>query len=172
MLKAKDYLLNTYRRNRRINLKTEMTSFDVAAVVFELTPIIKDARIENIYQLDSSTLLLRLHRPSQPAMQLLIEAGRRIHLTSYALKKPLAPPALCMTLRKHLRNGKIIDIQQHEFERTVLLKTSTREGAFQLVAELFGEGNIILVNPQGLITAALIYRRMRDRNILRKEIFR
>jgi len=149
-----------------------MTSFDIAAVVLELTRIIKDARIENIYQLDSSTLLLRLHRPNQPAMQLLIEAGRRIHLTSYVLKKPLAPPTFCMTLRKHLRNGKIIDIQQHEFERTVLLKISTREGAFQLAAELFGEGNIVLVNPQGIITAALTYRRMRDRNILRKEIFR
>ncbi len=149
-----------------------MTSFDVATVVFELTQIIKDARIENIYQLNSSTLLLRLHIPNQPAIQLLIEAGRRIHLTSYILKKPPVPPTFCMTLRKHLRNGRIIDVQQHEFERTIVLKISTREGAFQLTSELFGEGNIVLVNPEGTITAALTYRKMRDRNILRKETFR
>jgi len=171
-LKQETAYLNTQRRNRRIILKTEMTSFDVAAVVFELNQTIKDARIENIYQPNASTLLLKLHRPSQQAMQLLIEAGKRIHLTSYVLKKPLTPPTFCMTLRKYLRNTKIMDIQQHEFERSVVLKISAREGPFLLIAELFGEGNIVLVNPQGTITAALTYRRMRDRNVLRNEIFK
>jgi len=148
-----------------------MTSFDVALITSELNPLITGARINNIYQLNPVTLLLRLRQPGQPSYHLLIEAGKRIHLTSYALKRPQRPPAFCMALRKHLRNGKIVEIQQHEFERIVVFKVSTREGEFQLVSELFGEGNIMLVNPQKEVLHALAYRRMRDRNILRGEVF-
>jgi len=149
-----------------------MTSFDIAALVYELNQVIKDARIENIYQLNSITLLFRLHRPSQPTLQLLLEAGKRAHLTSYVLSKPLKPPSFCMALRKHLRNGRISDVQQHEFERVITIKVDTREGTFSLITELFGDGNIILVSPQGMILYALTYRRMRDRNILRGESFK
>jgi len=153
-------------------LKSEMTSFDVAALVYELNQSIKDARIENIYQLNSTTLLFRLHRPNQPTPQLLLEAGKRAHLTSYALSKPLKPPSFCMALRKHLRNGRVNEVQQHEFERVVTIKVDTKEGKFSLIIELFGDGNIILVSPQDAILYALTYRRMRDRNILRGETFK
>ncbi len=152
-------------------MKTQMTSFDIAASVHTLNQTLKNARIENIYQLNRPTFLLRLHKPSQPTLQLLIEAGKRIHLTSYVLEKPFKPPAFCMLLRKYLKTGKIQEIQQHEFERIITLKITTRNGNFQLIAELFGEGNIILVNEQNTITAALNYKRMKDRNILRNEKF-
>jgi len=148
-----------------------MTSFDVAAVVPELNLVIIGARIDNVYQIDSVTFLMKLRQPSQPPLHLLVEAGKRIHLTSYILKKPLKPPAFCMALRKHLKNGKVTAIQQHEFERIVVIKVSTREGEFQLIFELFGEGNFILVGPQNTILHALVYRRMRDRNVLRGEVF-
>jgi len=159
-------------KEQKTNLKSEMTSFDTAAVVYELNQKIKGARIENIYQINPLTLIFRLHQPNQPTIQLLIEAGKRAHLTSYVLRKPLKPPAFCMALRKHLKNGKIFEIQQHEFERIITLQVDAREGAYSLVTELFGDGNIILVNPQDTILYALTYRRMRDRNILRGESFK
>jgi len=148
-----------------------MTSFDIAALVPELNRATIGARIDNVYQIDSVTFLLKFRQPSQPPLHLLFEAGKRIHLTSYILKKPLKPPAFCMALRKHLKNGRVTGIQQHEFERIVVIKVGTREGEFQLISELFGEGNLILVGPQNIILHALVYRRMRDRNVLRGEVF-
>jgi predicted ribosome quality control (RQC) complex YloA/Tae2 family protein len=152
-------------------VKEEMTSFDIAALTPELNPLIKDARIDNIYQTNPKTLLLKIRRPSQPSLHLLIEAGKRLHLTSYAIEKPQKPPAFCMALRKYLRNGEVKGIHQHEFERIVTIDVGRKEGNFQLVSELFGEGNIILVNPQNRILQALAYRRMRDRNVLRGEAY-
>jgi predicted ribosome quality control (RQC) complex YloA/Tae2 family protein len=152
-------------------LKVETSSFDIAAVVYELDQKIKNARIENIYQTSPTTILLRLHQQNQPTLQLLMEAGKRFHLTSYATTKPLNPPAYCMALRKHLKNGKISSIQQQEFERIITLSINTKEGVFKLVTELFGAGNIILINPLNIILYALTYRKMRDRNILRGEKF-
>jgi predicted ribosome quality control (RQC) complex YloA/Tae2 family protein len=153
-------------------MKTELTSFDVAALVYELRKSIKDVRIAKIYQINHATLLFKLHRQEKQPLHLLIEAGKRFHLTSYVFQKPTTPPAFCMALRKNLGNGKVIDIQQHEFERTVLLKIKTKKGEFRLVTELFGEGNIILVSPENKILHALVYKKMRDRNILRGEPFK
>lgn len=152
-------------------MQKTVTSFDLAAVVLELRERLEGARIQNIYQLRGKTIVLKLHQPSQPALHLLIEPGKRLHLTSYLLEKPQEPPAFCMVLRKYLRNSTIAEISQHEFERIVVIKARTKEGEFKLILELFGDGNAILVDNQGIIRQALVFKRMRDRNILRGEPF-
>ena len=153
-------------------VKKEFTSFDVAAVIRELKETILDCRISNIYQLDSKTLLFKLRKPDKPDLRLILEAGRRIHLTSYVMEKPLVPPAFCMALRSHLRNGWLVSVEQYGFERIIVFHFKTKADEFKLALELFGEGNIILVNGKDKITHALVYKRMRDRNIVRDEIFR
>ena len=150
--------------------KKEFTSFDVAAVVQELKETIVDARVSNVYQLDGKTLLFKLHKPDKPAFRLVLEAGKRLHLTAYALEKPLVPPAFCMALRKHLRNVFLADIGQYEFERIVVFIFKTKVDELRLVLELFGDGNVILVNSDGRVLQALAYKRMRDRNILHGEV--
>lgn len=152
-------------------MKIELTSFDVAVVVYELNNIITNARIENIYQINK-LLLLKLHKPAQPALQLLVDSGKRVHLTNYVLDKPFKPPVFCMTLRKHLSGAVIEAVEQHEFERIIIFKIRTKQGTMQLIVELFGDGNIILTNAQGIIVTAMVFKRMRDRNILRNEAFR
>lgn len=153
-------------------MQKEFSSFDVAAVVRELKQAITDTRVNNVYQLDAVTLLLTLHKPDHPPINLVFEAGRRLHLTSYDLKKPSAPPAFCMALRKYLRDARLTRIEQHEFDRVVILDFRIKENGVQLVLELFGEGNIILINEKNTILQALSFRRMRDRNILRGEPFK
>lgn len=152
-------------------MKTETSSFDVGAIVYELVNTIKNARVENIYQIDRKTFLFRLHKPNQPTMQLLMEAGKRLHLTDYALGKPPSPPVFCMVLRKHLNNGIVENIAQHEFERTITFGIRVRRNLIQLVVELFGEGNVIFTDQQNTIVAAMKFKKMRDRNILRNETF-
>ena len=94
--------------------KKEFTSFDVAAVVRELKETILDARVNNVYQLDSKTMLFKLHKPDKPAFRLVLEAGKRLHLTSYVTEKPSVPPAFCMALRKHLRNAWLANMSSKE----------------------------------------------------------
>ena len=151
--------------------KKEFTSFDVGAVVREFKETILDSHVSNVYQLDFKTLLFKLHKPEKPVFGLVLESARRLHLTSYMVEKPLVPPAFCMALRKYLRNGWLTDIEQYEFERVVVFSFETKAGELRLVLELFGEGNIILVDEKGEILHALAYKRMRDRNILRGEAF-
>ena len=104
-------------------------------------------------------------------MRMVLEAGRRMHLTGYSLEKPQTPPAFCMTLRKYLPGAWISNVEQYEFERVVTFQFRAKETTLNLVLELFGEGNIILTAEKGAILQALFFKKMRDRNIVRSEIY-
>ena len=149
----------------------EFTSFDAAAVVRELKTEVLNSIVSNIYQLDAKTMVVKLHKADKPPLWLVLEARRRMNLTAYALEKPSTPPAFCMALRKYLRNARLSSIEQYEFERVVVLSFNAQDD-FQLILELFGDGNIILVSEKAEILQALIYRRMRDRNVLAGEPFK
>ena len=153
-------------------MKAELTSFDVGAIAYELANTITNARVENIYQIGHKALLFKLHSPNQPTRQLLVEAGKRVHLTDYVVEKPPSPSIFCTVLRKHLNGGVLESIHQPEFERIITFKIRVRKEPAQLIVELFGEGNIILANQENRIVTAMTFRKMRDRNILRNEIFK
>ena len=147
------------------------TSFDIAAEVHELKKAITDARVNNIYQLDPETLVLKLHKVDMPPLLLLLESGRRFHLTAYAQQNPQTPPAFCMALRKYLRDAWLRTVEQYEFERIVTFVFQDKDIALRLILELFGEGNIILTSGKGEILQALVFKHMRDRNIVRGEVY-
>jgi len=151
--------------------KKDFTSFDLHAIVSELKGQLIDSRVNNVYQLDSKTLLLKLHKSNEQPMRLVLEAGRRLHLTAYSLEKPQEPPPFAMALRKYLPGAWMTSLEQYEFERVAVFSVNTRTGMMKLILELFGEGNIILTDGQGEILQALFFKRMRDRNIVRGEIY-
>jgi len=150
-------------------LKLEMSSLDIAAITLELEPLIRGKYVDNIYQIDSKTFLFKF-RPGD--FNLIIEVGRRIHLTKYEVQIPREPSQFCMALRKRLRGGRVVNIQQHEFERTIILEIETAEQVYQVMAEFFRKGNLVVVDRSGTISLALSYAKMRDRNIIKGESFK
>ncbi len=146
--------------------KKDFSSFDIAAAIQELKALIVDSRVNNIYQLDEKTVIFKLHKTDLPPIRIVVEAGRRLHATSYAEENPAEPPAFCMSLRKYLRGAWVASIDQFEFERIASISFRTKTGLLKLVVELFGEGNIILTNEQNVIINALAFKKMRDRDIL------
>ena len=92
---------------------------------------------------------------------MLIEAGKRIHLTTYIKEAPKEPSSFTMLLRTHLSGKRLEGIEQHDFDRIVKLKT----GEATLIAELFRKGNVILLNAENKIIGALRYEEFKDRAI-------
>ncbi|MCJ7634703.1 NFACT family protein [Candidatus Bathyarchaeota archaeon] len=150
------------------NAKEVMNSFDLQAIVEELRSTIMGARIENIYQFSPFALLISLH----PTKNLVLEAGRRVHLTNYSVERPNTPSLFCSILRRNLRQGRVEGVNVEDFERVVRFKISSNETSFSLVVEVFGGGNILLLDEKDIIIQALTYRRMRDRNVIRGEIYK
>lgn len=153
-----------------MRIKEIMSSFDLMALIPELKRIVINKYIDNIYQLNHNTFIFKL-KPD--GINLLIEIGKRIHLTKYLHEIPPKPTQFCSALRKRLVKGKIINIYQQDFERIVVLEVlALNKNNYKLFLELFKRGNLILVNPEMRIELALNYLKMKDRNIIKGELFK
>ncbi|MHA1426328.1 MAG: ribosome rescue protein RqcH [Candidatus Helarchaeota archaeon] len=153
-----------------------MSSFDIAAIISELEPVITDAWISNVYQL--GTIFTIKFRTKVGTIEFLIEPQKRLHLTKYSRPKPRYPSKFCMTLRKYLRNKRVLYIGQHDFDRVVVIKVGrlnkdTNEilGENTVIIEFFERGNLVLLNAEGKVIVALNYKTMRDRRIIPNRIF-
>lgn len=144
-----------------------MSSLDIAAIVSELNKMLGGGRIRNIYQINR-VFIFRV-RTSDEDFQLLVEPGKRVHLTWYERVKPRFPPPFCITLRKHLKHGRILSVQQYDFDRVVMLNVGFAKNRATLIFELFGDGNIVLLDEEGKIIVAEKYASMKDREILPKK---
>ncbi|WP_455277818.1 ribosome rescue protein RqcH [[Eubacterium] cellulosolvens] len=146
-----------------------MSNFDIAAITSEFRQMIIDKHIDNIYHLNEKTLLIRI-KPGPLFM--ILEAGRRIHLTDYLVKIPPKPIQFCMVLRKYLSRGRIIKIENPRFERIIELSIESKGKIYRIIIETFKRGNIILVGQDKKIIAALKPTIMKDRKILVKENYK
>ena len=132
-------------------MKESLSSVDIAVIVRELQEELIGARVEKVYQIGREEIRLKLHQKNRGSIDLVIEAGKRIHITRYRREAPRVPSNFAMLLRKHLGGGWIVGIQQFEFDRIVELRVNSREGELGLIAELLPRGNILLVDARGEI---------------------
>lgn len=142
-----------------------MGSLDVRAVVCELQHQLP-LWIGKIYQYNSKTLGIRLNGEGGAKHLLLVEAGRRMHVTASLPPAPKNPSGFSMFLRKYIIGGKVLAVRQLGVQRIVALTIGKRDTEMELVIELFGEGNIILCDADGIIVKPLWHHRFRDREVV------
>jgi predicted ribosome quality control (RQC) complex YloA/Tae2 family protein len=143
-------------------MKEGMSSFDIAAMVNELQCLI-GGRIDKAFQLAREKLLLRIRIPEKGRKDLIIVVGKWLYLASQSQETPKTPTSFAMLLRKHLSNGKITKIEQHGFDRIIIFHVEKAEN-FQLICEIFHEGNVVLVQ-EGKIIQPLIPKSWSRREI-------
>lgn len=148
-------------------MKDTMSNIDIHLILPELREVTKGAFIKNVYQY-SDIFVLKLYQPGGGTANLLIHPGRRIHTTEYARKAPKQPTRFCTVLRKYLRDKRVISIEQHDLDRIVTIEVGDDNESYKLVAEMFGSGNLLLLDPKDTIFVALHYKKMRDRDVIPK----
>jgi predicted ribosome quality control (RQC) complex YloA/Tae2 family protein len=155
-------------------MKQDMSSADVAAVVAELSAgpkSIIDAKIGKIYQPTNEEIRINLYVFHQGRDNLVIEAGKRIHLSKYIRASPKLPQAFPMLLRKYLMGGRIVSIEQHDFDRIV--KIGIERGGIRstLIVELFARGNVLIVDSENRIILPMNPVTLKDRRLRSGEIY-
>ncbi len=118
-----------------------MHAVDINCTVRELQSIV-GSRVDKVFQDRPGLIRIRFYGGPSGRAELLIEAGKRIHLTEYKRKAPQLPTSFAMFLRKHLGNLPLSAVSQHDFDRIVLL----RFGEMTLIAEIFSQGNVVLLD--------------------------
>jgi predicted ribosome quality control (RQC) complex YloA/Tae2 family protein len=148
-----------------------LSSFDIYVIVAELQEL-RGCYVEKIYQLSRDEILLRVQQTSTNRKeQLFIRNKELLCLTQRQFDAPEKPSVFAMTLRKYLLNGKISAIAQHEFDRIIKITIGRKEGDYTLVCELFSNGNIILLNPEGRIIRPLVKQEWATRMVKSGEMY-
>ena len=148
-----------------------MSNVDVYAICKELGEMIKDARVQKAYQPTKDTVLIRFHVPSKGRVDVVFQAGLRVHSTQYPPQNPKVPPNFPMLLRKYIKGGSVTGVSQHNFDRIMRIDIQ-KEHKFSLVIELFAKGNIILLDEDDQIILPLKRKLWQDRKITSKEEYK
>ena len=128
----------------------------VASIAHELREALTNSKIEKIHQPEADEIIIAIRGQGKNLKLLLSSSSQfpRAHLTTLAKENPLAPPSFCMLLRKHLSGGRIIGIEQPEFERILRIQIEAYDELHilktkYLIIEIMGKhSNIILVEGE------------------------
>ncbi|NXC11540.1 NEMF factor, partial [Orthonyx spaldingii] len=130
---------------------------DIRAVLAELRQSLLGMRVNNVYDVDNKTYLIRLQKPECKAT-LLLESGIRIHVTEFEWPKNMMPSSFAMKCRKHLRTRRLVSVSQLGIDRIVDLQFGSAEAAYHLIVELYDRGNVVLTDHEYLILNILRFR--------------
>jgi predicted ribosome quality control (RQC) complex YloA/Tae2 family protein len=152
-----------------LKIKKGMSSLDIRVAIAELREELVSGILKNIYRVGNKIHLLTI-RTKKGSRILLIEPGIRLHLTEFQRQIPEKPDNKILALRKLVRNLPIHEIKQHHSDRLAILELSGRIQA-TMVIELFGKGNIVVLDDNQRVIYSLWYRKMRDRDLLPGKAF-
>uniref|UniRef100_A0A665WAM0 Ribosome quality control complex subunit NEMF n=1 Tax=Echeneis naucrates TaxID=173247 RepID=A0A665WAM0_ECHNA len=138
-------------------MKTRFTTVDIRAVIAEINANYIGMRVNNVYDIDNKTYLIRLQKPDSKAV-LLIESGTRIHSTDFEWPKNMMPSGFAMKCRKHLKTRRLTQVKQLGIDRIVDIQFGSDEAAYHLIIELYDRGNIILADHEYTILNLLRFR--------------
>jgi predicted ribosome quality control (RQC) complex YloA/Tae2 family protein len=142
-----------------------ISGIDLKAVICELSDKLP-LWIDKVYQFDPRTIGIRLNGGNHAKYQLIIEAGRRVHLVQSFPEPPKNPPQFAMLLRKHLSGGRVLAIRQHGLERILILDIGKGNATFRLISEFYDDGNVVLADEAYTIIKPLIPHRFRERDVV------
>lgn len=145
-----------------------MSNVDIFAICHELNDLLKDSRVDKAYQPSKDTVVIRFHVTGHGRVDVVFQAGVRMHKSQYPLENPKLPPSFPMLLRKYLKGATVREIRQYRFDRVVEILVSKEED-YTLVIELFDKGNIILLNKDRQIILPLKRKMWSERKIGSKE---
>lgn len=131
----------------------------VANLVHELKSYLLNGRISKIAQPETDEILLTIKTP-EGQYRLCLSASASlplVYLTQTNKPSPMTAPNFCMLLRKHIANGRIIDIYQPQMERIIhfTIEHLDEMGDIRrkdLIIEIMGKhSNLIFCNEEGII---------------------
>jgi predicted ribosome quality control (RQC) complex YloA/Tae2 family protein len=149
--------------------KRELTSVDFAALETELGAY-EGAKLDKAYlYADDDLVRLKLRDFDRGRVEFIIELGevKRAHVVApdRVPDAPGRPPDFAMMLRNRLSGADLVRVEQFEFDRIIELEFDRADGSTTIVAELFGDGNVAVVDEYGDVVDSLETVRLKSRTV-------
>ncbi len=137
-------------------MKKAMSGFDLRVMARELDAL-RGAYVKKAYMPHYEQIVLRVNPKEADQRDIVFVRGARIYTSQRDRPMPMTPPPFAMVLRKHLRNARLTGVKQVGFDRVLAFSFDTKNGERTLYVEVFRDGNIILVDQDGVIIQPLTH---------------
>ncbi|MFH0816803.1 MAG: ribosome rescue protein RqcH [Methanobacteriota archaeon] len=148
-------------------MRRQLSSLELRCVIRELRELV-GLTVDKAYHFGGFNVLVRLKGQRKGAI--LISSGSFVIAGDADLPEGALPTSFAMLLRKHLSGARLVDVRQEGFDRIVRFTFSGAEGVRELVVELFGSGNVILLQD-GVIVQPLTVRSWAKRTLKSQETY-
>ncbi len=147
-----------------------ITSSELAVLVGELKQF-EGSYLDNFYEQGEGRFRLRLSK-SKEQINITVILSHAINRTKY-MEKSDAATNFAMAVRKRVSGAKIEKIRQINDDRIVLFELKKKDEALGLIFEMFGKGNLIIVNhPDNEILLTYTNQQSADRTIKKGEVYK
>ncbi|MFB6179782.1 MAG: ribosome rescue protein RqcH [Halorientalis sp.] len=148
--------------------KRELTSVDLAALSGELGRY-EGAKVDKAYLYDDGLVRLKCRDFDRGRVELMIDVGDTKHVRVAAPENvpdaPGRPPNFAMMLRNRLSGADLAGVEQYEFDRIVEFHFERGDQDTTIVAELFGDGNVAVLDANGEVVDCLETVRLKSRTV-------
>jgi predicted ribosome quality control (RQC) complex YloA/Tae2 family protein len=148
--------------------KRELSSIDLAAVVAELGTY-EGAKLDKAYLYDDDLLRLKMRDFDRGRVELIVEVGesKRAHVSApeNVPDAPGRPPNFAMMLRNRLSGADFAGVEQYGFDRILQFHFERGDEDTTIVAELFGQGNLAVLDENNEVVDSLDTVRLKSRTV-------
>jgi len=148
--------------------KRELSSIDLAALVTELGRY-EGAKVDKAYLYGEDLLRLKMRDYDRGRIELMIEVGdvKRAHMADpdHVSDAPGRPPNFAKMIRNRLGGADFAGVSQYEFDRILVFEFERPDANTTIVAELFGQGNIAVLDEHGDVVQSLETVRLKSRTV-------
>jgi len=135
-------------------MRLNLGVLDLVALVRDLRRACLGMRVNQIYDIDNKTLLLKMQESGRK-VPVLIESGVRMHTTRFDVQRRATRGGFCMKLRKHLKGRRLTGIRQLSADRVVDWRFGSGSNELHLIVEFYAGGNVILADADLNMLAVL-----------------
>jgi predicted ribosome quality control (RQC) complex YloA/Tae2 family protein len=148
--------------------KRELTSVDLAALVTELNRY-EGAKVDKVYLYGDDLLRFKMRDFDRGRVELLVEVGdtKRVHAADpdRVPDAPGRPPNFAKMLRNRLSGADFAGVEQFEFDRILTFDFERGDENTRVVVELFGQGNVAVLDETGEVVRSLETVRLKSRTV-------
>ena len=148
--------------------KRALTSVDLAALAGELRAH-EGARVDKAYLYPDGLVRLKLRDFDRGRIELLVDLGETKHVRladpDSVPPAPERPPNFAMMLRNRIQGAELAGVEQFEFDRILELRFERDDQNTTVVAELFGDGNLAVLDGTGQVVDCLETVRLKSRTV-------
>jgi predicted ribosome quality control (RQC) complex YloA/Tae2 family protein len=149
--------------------KRELTSVDLAALVGEFGAY-EGAKVDKAYLYEDDLVRLKMRDFDRGRVELIIDLGETKHVRiadpENVPDAPGRPPNFAMMLRNRLSGADFAGVEQYGFDRILQFNFDREDQSTTIVAELFGDGNVAVLDETGEVVDCLETVRLKSRTVV------